>query len=492
MNNYIVSLTTIPTRINFIEKTIKSLVEQTLKPSKIILNIPKKYNFRFKGSLDYSIVKKKLGKYKNDVIINNITEDYGPGSKILGLLENKILKDEHTSSTFIVLVDDDHIYKPYMLEYFDSCNKRNNYKLKTASFFCYKNNNIIIGQGSDSYFIKLELLNQFKEYYNIIKNYDYVNYHDDHYISYYFHLKKIPIVFIKPPHNSLIYDQHKNSNIDSLVSIENKYNRNNLNLKLNEIMTELDNGGKFDNIKKEYLNEPTTTTTPRNTDSTKMKVNAYVINLRRREDRFKSFLKNYPLDTKISKFEAIDGKTLLNIPNYFKDRLPGEVGCFLSHKSLWERTVKNEHCDLSLVFEDDVKFSTCFLEKFNCVLNDLRAAKISQFDTILYIGGRFTECYKMQNSKKVTDVIVKFDYNMPWKSWDCDRTTHAYIISKKCCQLLLNEFYKKKQIPGFVFPPVDIFIMHILRLNRKDIFHTFPLLCYSDVNSESDIGPPLR
>ena len=59
-------------------------------------------------------------------------------------------------------------------------------------------------------------------------------------------------------------------------------------------MTELDNGGKFDNIKKEYLNEPTTTTTPRNTDSTKMNVNAYVINLRRREDRFKSFLKNYP------------------------------------------------------------------------------------------------------------------------------------------------------------------------------------------------------
>ena len=95
------------------------------------------------------------------------------------------------------------------------------------------------------------------------------------------------------------------------------------------------------------------------------------MDLRRREDRFKYFLKDYPLDTKISKFEAIDGKTLLNIPNYFKDRLPGEVGCFLSHKSLWERTVKNEHCDLSLVFEDDVKFSTCFLEKFNCVLNEL-------------------------------------------------------------------------------------------------------------------------
>ena len=40
-NNYIISLTTIPSRVNYIENTIKSLFEQTLKPTKIILNIPK-------------------------------------------------------------------------------------------------------------------------------------------------------------------------------------------------------------------------------------------------------------------------------------------------------------------------------------------------------------------------------------------------------------------------------------------------------------------
>ena len=51
---------------------------------------------------------------------------------------------------------------------------------------------------------------------------------------------------------------------------------------------------------------------------------------------------------------------------------------------------------------------------------------VSNVEDMGWIGGRFTEGYKMQNSKKVTDVIVKFDYNMPWKSWDCDRTTHAY------------------------------------------------------------------
>ena len=45
-SKYIISLTTIPSRINYIENTLNSLLEQTIKPEKIILNIPKIYNFR--------------------------------------------------------------------------------------------------------------------------------------------------------------------------------------------------------------------------------------------------------------------------------------------------------------------------------------------------------------------------------------------------------------------------------------------------------------
>jgi len=225
-------------------------------------------------------------------------------------------------------------------------------------------------------------------------------------------------------------------------------------------------------------------------------VRTYVINLKRRRVRLESFLKRIPLDTsKVIKFEAVDGKYLPQIraciPTYFQGRLPGEVGCFLSHKRLWEKILQDEDCDYSMVFEDDVKFSTVFVEKFHHVLNDLNG-KISEFDTILYIGGRFIEDFKMRNSTKVTDNIVKFDYGASWSSWDCDRTTHAYIISKRFCQLLLNEFHKRLQIPGFQFPPVDHYIMQILRLNKKEILHTYPLLCYSDLDSESDIGLPLR
>ena len=248
-NKYIISLTTIPSRIYNIENTIKSLVEQTLKPERIILNIPKKYNFRFNLSIDDITIKKILNKYIDKLTINYIEHDYGPGTKLMGLIKNNVINYK-SNSMYIVLVDDDHIYKPYMLECFDNYNKKNyNNKLKCSSFYCYNNNGITIGQGSDGFFIRLELLNQFENYYNIIKDNDYINYHDDYYISYYFYLKQIQIEYIKPPDNTLIYTKHINSDIDALLSIHNKNNRNNLNDKLNEILNKLNIEDKFNEIK---------------------------------------------------------------------------------------------------------------------------------------------------------------------------------------------------------------------------------------------------
>lgn len=247
-NKYILSLTTIPSRINYIESTIKSLVEQTLKPEKIILNIPKNYSFRFNSSIQDLHIEKILNKYTDKITINYIDNDYGPGTKLLGLIKSKII-NLYSKDTYIVLVDDDHIYKPYMLEYFDNYSKKHyDNKLRIASYYCYNSHEVTIGQGADGFFIHLELLNKFEDYYDIIKNYDYIHYHDDYYISYYFHLKQITINYIKPPYNSLIYTEETSSSIDSLVSIKNKYNRYNLNNQLNNIVSNLKNEGKFDNI----------------------------------------------------------------------------------------------------------------------------------------------------------------------------------------------------------------------------------------------------
>jgi len=248
-NKYIISLTTIPSRINYIETTIKSLVEQTLKPEKIILNIPKKYNFRFESSIDDITVKQILNKYIDDVIINYIDEDYGPGTKLLGVIKSSIISLD-LKDTYIVLVDDDHIYKPFMLECFNNYNaEHHNNKLKVASFYCYMSHGVIIGQGADSIFIRLEMLNKFEDYYNRIKNYEYINYHDDYYISYFFHLKQSPIEQIRLSDGSDIYNKQISSDIDALLSIRNQNNRINLNKKVNEILSELNNEGKFDDIK---------------------------------------------------------------------------------------------------------------------------------------------------------------------------------------------------------------------------------------------------
>ena len=209
--------------------------------------------------------------------------------------------------------------------------------------------------------------------------------------------------------------------------------------------------------------------------------NCYVINLKRRPDRFKLFKENYPLDiSKINKFEAIDGKLLTSIPKNFKSLNVGEIGCFLSHKLLWEKTLKQKDSDYCIIFEDDAKFTDNFQESLNDIIN-------TNIDfNILFIGGRFTTNYKMINCIKVTDKIVKYDYNKKWVAMDCDRTTHAYIISKKCCELLLNYFNIILKT-NHRFPPVDHYIMNVLRSNKKNIYHSYPLLCHCEMISDSDI-----
>lgn len=246
MAKYIFSLTTIPSRINNLNTTINSLLKQTIKADKIILNIPKSYNLRFvNSSIDIESIK-----YDN-VIVNSIETDYGPGTKLLGLFENNLLNSLCDNNTFIVLVDDDLIYQNYMLEYFDNYNRKYyNNRLQVASYYCHVFDKIKIAQGADGFFIKSNILNKFYNYFNIIKDYDYVKYHDDLFISYYMKLSNINIEYIIPPYNKLIYITGENSNKNALNSISGKYNRGNLNYKISFILNSIENKGYFNFIKK--------------------------------------------------------------------------------------------------------------------------------------------------------------------------------------------------------------------------------------------------
>lgn len=220
------------------------------------------------------------------------------------------------------------------------------------------------------------------------------------------------------------------------------------------------------------------------TNNTESEFNWYVINLKRRPDRLKLFKERCPLDTsKIKVLRAFDGKTLTSFPHNFKGESAGVVGCFLSHVACWEETLKQKDSNYSVIFEDDAIFSKDFEKSFNDIIN-------TDLDfNIIYIGGRFEENYKMINSIHVTDKIVKYDYSREdnWNAWDCDRTTHAYIISKKGCQLLLDNYNeclknnrKLRCVDGWM---IDIFY----RKYRTEIHSSYPLLCHSPWVNDSDI-----
>lgn len=100
---YYFSLTTIPSRINNINDTITSLINQTVKPTKIFINIPSFYK-RFNTSYN----ELKLPTFPETVEIVISDQDYGPASKFIPTFLNNNID----SNTPIIIVDDDMIYDP--------------------------------------------------------------------------------------------------------------------------------------------------------------------------------------------------------------------------------------------------------------------------------------------------------------------------------------------------------------------------------------------
>lgn len=112
----VASLTTIPSRLEYIDETIKSLCDQSMSLDKIYLHVPKvsrkgkTYN---ENLLD--IYRKKYEK----LCINRCDEDYGPITKIVPIIDM-----EKDPDTFVFCCDDDTIYLSNIVEkLYNSINK---------------------------------------------------------------------------------------------------------------------------------------------------------------------------------------------------------------------------------------------------------------------------------------------------------------------------------------------------------------------------------
>ena len=173
-----VSISTIPQRLKNLNETVESLLNQTLKPNKIFINIPYKYD-RFS-----EIIKdNQIPKFNSDAVEVTRCEDCGPGTKLLGSL-NKIKKN-----SLLILADDDHVYRDYMIEkffYFYSKAPNNAY-----SFYVHPLGNFGIGQGADGFAINTNNLEGIKNFYDyVVKDYKELFLYDDLWISYFLYFFK--------------------------------------------------------------------------------------------------------------------------------------------------------------------------------------------------------------------------------------------------------------------------------------------------------------
>jgi hypothetical protein len=105
-----VSLTTTPNRIDKMEKTIQSLLNQSYPAEKIVLNIP----YRFGKTDEEYVIPGWLERmlFHHPIQINRTILDYGAITKLLPTLELVPLEDD----VWIATADDDIDYLPHILE----------------------------------------------------------------------------------------------------------------------------------------------------------------------------------------------------------------------------------------------------------------------------------------------------------------------------------------------------------------------------------------
>lgn len=104
MSDLVISLSTIPPRMQEIQKTLDSLLDQNVDVAEIRLNIPKKYR-RF----DFDPA--DIPTMPSGINIHLVEEDIGPATKIL-----PTAADLRGQDINIIFCDDDHFYPPNWAE----------------------------------------------------------------------------------------------------------------------------------------------------------------------------------------------------------------------------------------------------------------------------------------------------------------------------------------------------------------------------------------
>nr|XP_011744642.1 procollagen galactosyltransferase 2 isoform X3 [Macaca nemestrina] len=184
----------------------------------------------------------------------------------------------------------------------------------------------------------------------------------------------------------------------------------------------------------------------------------FMINLKRRKDRRDRMLRTlYEQEIEVKIVEAVDGKALntsqlkaLNIemlPGYrdpYSSRplTRGEIGCFLSHYSVWKEVIDRE-LEKTLVIEDDVRFEHQFKKKLMKLMDDIDQAQLDW--ELIYIGRKRMQVKEPEKAVPNVANLVEADYSY----W-----TLGYVISLEGAQKLVGADPFGKMLPVDEFLPI--------------------------------------
>lgn len=193
-------LTTLPSRIGSMEKCLDSLLSGDLVPDMIFVSIPR-YS-PAEGCFYQLPAFLRDDRFGGRVVVNFIDRDWGPGTKLLG-----ILPFVAGSKSYVVLADDDMKYRPYFLRSLIEHQAKDHDS--AFSFYVFNNNGLPTGQGADGFSIWSPHLSGALEFFREhVLNTD-LFFQDDVWISFWLMLKGVKITSLQPtlPHGEFVWEK---------------------------------------------------------------------------------------------------------------------------------------------------------------------------------------------------------------------------------------------------------------------------------------------
>ncbi|TNN46612.1 Procollagen galactosyltransferase 2 [Liparis tanakae] len=218
------------------------------------------------------------------------------------------------------------------------------------------------------------------------------------------------------------------------------------------------------------------------------RIRVYLINLKRRLDRRTRMLKTMSsLGIHTTLMDAVDGKALNTsqlqalgiemLPGYkdpYSGRVltRGEIGCFLSHHSVWKQVLERG-LQRVLLLEDDVRFEPRFKRRLQAIVDDIDKTQLDW--DLIYVGRKRMQVQQPEQSVDGVNNLVKADYSY----W-----TLGYALSQQGARKLLAADPFTRMLPVDEFLPVMFdkhpntqFMSHFEPRDLK-AFSVEPLLIY--------------